>query len=78
MPANDLKTLKDQDEQTANERVREAHQKQYRFKILIRHDNYNGERRLRIQASQAYPLKFVEDSKEIIGLLEKYSLNDPK
>jgi replication factor A1 len=71
--ADDVKNLKDIDETGYTEVFREAHHKEFNFKLLVKAEEYMGQPRHRIQALRAEKLSFTRQSKELIHLLEEYS-----
>ena len=72
--AKELKDIKDTgDDNKVVEILKEATSQEYFIKILSKIDNYNGEKKIRHQAVRLQPINYVNESKEILKILEAYN-----
>ena len=75
--AKQIKDLKEQGDETRIQEIfRDAHHKEFKFKLLAKPDNYQGNSRIKIQAIRAVPINYTNDSKDLLNLLETYSQKD--
>ena len=72
--AKELKEIKDSgDDNKVVEILKEATSQEYFLKIMSKIDNYNGEKKIRHQAVRLQPINYVNESKEILKILETYN-----
>ncbi|KAF6146276.1 hypothetical protein GIB67_011748 [Kingdonia uniflora] len=77
--AKDLYLLKyeENDEDKFSEIVRKALCSQYLFKLKVKEETFNDERRVKSTISKAEKLDFVLESKFLLGLIENISTEEP-
>ena len=72
--ARELKELKDSGEDNrVIEILKEATSQEYLIKIISKIDSYNGEKKIKHQALRLHQINYVNESKEILKLLELYN-----
>lgn len=68
-----MKALKDNDEMAMMEKFREALHKEYSFKLMAKPDNFNGNSRVKVQATRIESINHSRAGKEYLNLLEQYN-----
>jgi len=72
--AKELKQYRDaQEEAQVVEILKEITSQEYFFKIMSKVDTYNGDRKIKHQAVRVNPMSYVNESKEILKMLEQYN-----
>jgi replication factor A1 len=62
-----------QDESRISEIFRDAHHKEFTFKLLAKQDVWNGNTRVKIQAIRVAKIEYVKHAKDLLTQLEAYS-----
>ena len=68
-----MKTLRESDEMAMMEKFREALHKEYNFKLLAKFDTYNGNSRVKVQATRVEKLNYTKMGKDCLDLLDQYN-----
>lgn len=76
MNANELMTLKANDEKEAVDAMHHANGQTFSFNCRAKMDNYQDQQRMRYTVSSATSLNFVKESAKLAKLIKSYSLND--
>jgi len=76
----DAKSIKDlklqQDESKITEIFRDAHHREFNFKLLAKQDSWQGAPRVKIQALRVTKIDYTNHSKDLLNQLEKYAEKD--
>jgi len=62
-----------QDESGIANVFKEAHNKEFYFRIYAKRDDYHGENKLKLQAARVEKISYVKQGKEILNLLNQYN-----
>ena len=71
-PADVLHALKEENSDSITKVLKDAEHKTYSFRMLAKEENYQGEMRVKYQVTNIKETNFVEESRELIQLIQSF------